>query len=88
MNRVSLTAKVVLVGLLLSGSASAQESGPAEEGRTKDGRSYIFKDDPMTAGGLDPNMPTIRIVAKASRTTLIRPRVSFVAELLKSVENL
>ena len=40
------------------------------------------------AGGFGPNDATIRVRPGPLRTTLIRPRTSFVPEMLKSVENL
>ena len=53
-----------------------------------DGYGYEFEDDPLNAGGFGPNDATIRVRPKAARTTLIRPRTTFVPEMLKSVENL
>jgi hypothetical protein len=47
-----------------------------------------FSDDPLNAGGFGPNDATIRVRPGPVRTTLIRPRTSFVPEMLKSVENL
>lgn len=49
---------------------------------------YEFEDDPLNAGGFGPNDATIRVRPKPARTTLIRPRTTFVPEMLKSVENL
>ena len=49
---------------------------------------YEFDDDPLNAGGFGPNDATIKVRARAARTTLIRPRTSFVPEMLKSVENI
>ncbi len=49
---------------------------------------YRFKDDPLSAGGLDPNGETLKVRRKPPITTLIRPRASFVPELLKSVEQI
>ena len=49
---------------------------------------YSFDDDPLNAGGFGPNDSTIKVRARAARTTLIRPRTSFVPEMLKSVENI
>ena len=70
--------------MLLSASAFAQVS--SED--TDEGYGYTFDDDPLAAGGFGPNDATIRVRARAARTTLIRPRTSFVPEMLKSVENL
>ena len=69
--------------LLVSSSALAQE---AED--TGEGYGYEFGDDPLTAGGLGPNDATIRVRPGPVRRTLIRPRTSFVPEMLKSVENI
>jgi hypothetical protein len=81
--------------LLLSGVASAQAAAggapaaaPGGGGDKKDGYGYEFTDDPLNAGGFGPNDATIRVRPGPVRTTLIRPRTSFVPEMLKSVENL
>jgi hypothetical protein len=52
----------------------------------KDSYGYTFDDDPLSAGGFGPNDTVIKVRAKAAKTTLIRPRISFVTELIKSVE--
>ncbi|MFO0738101.1 MAG: hypothetical protein U0270_19570 [Labilithrix sp.] len=93
--------KRVLIGLvaafvLTSASAAfAQQPGggaaaaKATGGGGKDeGYGYEFSDDPLAAGGFGPNDATIRVRPGPVRTTLIRPRTSFVPEMLKSVENL
>ncbi|MCW5833197.1 MAG: hypothetical protein KIS78_12425 [Labilithrix sp.] len=93
--------KRVLFGLLgaalvlTSASAFAQQPGgggggvKATGGTGRDeGYGYEFSDDPLAAGGFGPNDATIRVRPGPVRTTLIRPRTSFVPEMLKSVENL
>jgi len=76
--------------VLVSGMAAAQAAGPpgAPGGEKKEGYGYEFSDDPLNAGGFGPNDATIRVRPGPVRTTLIRPRTSFVPEMLKSVENL
>jgi len=77
--------------VLVSGIAAAQApAGPpaAPGGEKKEGYGYEFTDDPLNAGGFGPNDATIRVRPGPVRTTLIRPRTSFVPEMLKSVENL
>jgi hypothetical protein len=78
--------------VLMSGIAAAQAPGAgpagAPGGEKKDGYGYEFSDDPLNAGGFGPNDATIRVRPGPVRTTLIRPRTSFVNEMLKSVENL
>lgn len=89
--------KRVLFGLvaaafvLSSASAFAQQGGAgvkATGGGKDEGYGYEFSDDPLAAGGFGPNDATIRVRPGPVRTTLIRPRTSFVPEMLKSVENL
>jgi len=69
--------------VLVSGSVFAQDKGG-----DKEGYGYEFDDDPLSAGGFGPNDATIKVRPRAARTTLIRPRTSFVPEMLKSVESL
>jgi hypothetical protein len=90
--------KRILIGLaamsvlLVSSVASAQAPGGgkanAKGSKDDSGYGYEFSDDPLSAGGFGPNDATIRVRPGAVRTTLIRPRTSFVPEMLKSVENL
>jgi hypothetical protein len=80
-----ISASVVTAVSLLTMVASAQD---IQEQKTDDGYGYSFDDDPLNAGGFGPNDATIRVRARAARTTLLRPRTSFVPEMLKSVENL
>jgi len=49
---------------------------------------YIFKDDLLDGKGIDANAALISVRTRGVRTMLIKPRVSFVPELYKSVENL
>jgi hypothetical protein len=93
---------VGLAAILVAGVASAQDAAPAAGGGAAGavkttgaaptgrdaGYGYEFSDDPLNAGGFGPNDATIRVRPGPVRTTLIRPRTSFVPEMLKSVENL
>ncbi len=86
------TLRVGLVGIAMASAvlassalAFAQDKGGDEK---SDGYGYSFDDDPLSAGGFGPNDATIRVRPGPVRTTLIRPRTSFVPEMLKSVENL
>jgi hypothetical protein len=83
------TAMVVLVGLPRI-SRAQQGSRPAAASTAGNGGDYGYKfeDDPLSAGGFGPSDATIRVRPGPVRTTLIRPRTSFVPEMLKSVENL
>lgn len=74
------------IALLVAPAAFAQEVKETKEDTGDYG--YEFDDDPLNAGGFGPNDATIKVRARAARTTLIRPRTSFVPEMLKSVENI
>jgi hypothetical protein len=74
---------VMLAAPLAFAQAKAGDSGKKDQGY-----GYEFSDDPLNAGGFGPNDATIRVRPGPIRTTLIRPRTSFVPEMLKSVENL
>jgi hypothetical protein len=67
--------------------AAADASGAGGSGGNGD-YGYKFEDDPLSAGGFGPADATIRVRPGPVRTTLIRPRTSFVPEMLKSVENI
>ena len=64
-----------------AGAAAGGDKGSGDYG-------YKFEDDPLSAGGFGPSDATIRVRPGPVRTTLIRPRTSFVPEMLKSVENI
>jgi hypothetical protein len=88
----ALALGVVMVGADAFAQAPAPAGGgaaaPAAGGKKDEGYGYEFSDDPLSAGGFGPNDATIRVRPGPVRTTLIRPRTSFVPEMLKSVENL
>jgi hypothetical protein len=93
MRQTKLGASLIAAALLLASSAAfAQNTKPAAAaaagGGKEEGYAYEFSDDPLSAGGFGPNDATIRVRPGPVRTTLIRPRTSFVPEMLKSVENL
>ena len=70
------------------GAAGGVKATGGGGGGKDEGYGYEFSDDPLAAGGFGPNDATIRVRPGPVRTTLIRPRTSFVPEMLKSVENL
>ncbi len=81
-------ALVAGVGVLLVTSFAFAQGKAGAGGKKDEGYGYEFSDDPLNAGGFGPNDATIRVRPGPVRTTLIRPRTSFVPEMLKSVENL
>ncbi len=90
MTRHAVRALAVAAGLSLV--AARAYAGPQQkedsQGDSADGYGYTFDDDPLSAGGFGPNDAIIRVRPRAAQATLIRPRTSFVPELLRSIENL
>lgn len=52
------------------------------------GYEYKFTDDKLLADTMGAAGAKIIVRPKAARTTLLRPRIQFVQEMLKSVENM
>lgn len=85
----SLVTFVVAVAAAAPSLAHAQEPQAGYQETAKGGDAQlVFKDDVMTAGGLDGSMSVVKVPTRALRSGLLRPRVNFVAELTKTVENL
>ncbi len=77
MKKVLLTAFV----LLSTSSALAQPTDEIDA-------NYVFEDDPLSALSERERGPIIKTRMRFARTTLLRPRLHFVRELKKSVEDL
>lgn len=91
MNRSTRWGVAMISGIvvtLIASMALAQSAKSSGSGKKDEGYGYEFSDDPLSAGGFGPNDATIRVRPGPVRQTLIRPRTSFVPEMLKSVENL
>ena len=56
--------------------------------RTKEGDFHVFRDDLLNSDVSFPSGADIRVRPMAQRVMLIRPRASFVPEMLKSVEKM
>jgi hypothetical protein len=87
--------KWLVAGSLAGAFVLSAASSFAQDAKTTAGDTggsgdygYKFEDDPLAAGGFGPSDATIRVRPGPVRTTLIRPRTSFVPEMLKSVENI
>lgn len=77
---------IALAVFVVGTSAMAQPKG--KDDKKNNDQQMDFKDDPLEAGGLGPNEIGLKIRSGPVRSTLIKPRMSFVPQLLKSVENL
>ena len=88
MERWMVRGAAVSTAIAVALSASVALAQGAKKDKKEEGYGYDFSDDPLNAGGFSPNDAQIRVRPGAVRATLIRPRTSFVPEMLKSVENL
>lgn len=95
--KIGLVSAVAMLALALTSTAFAQAPTPspapiktADYTSTVTGSDQVvtFTGDPL--GGDDHSVfgYEIRLAPRVARAGLIRPRVNFVSELLKSVENL
>lgn len=74
------TILIIIASTLLASPAAAQDE--------EKGYGYIFDDDPLTGLGHGSTAATIRVRSQGVRQMLLRPRVHFIPELLKSVEQI
>jgi hypothetical protein len=89
MHKKMLGAAAALLVMFASASALAGDDDVATPSQDGDGDyGYEFKDDLLAAGFAGPGGGVIKLRSGAIRRTLIRPRTSFVPEMLKSVETL
>ena len=68
---------------LLGGVASADDAK-----KDSGGYEYWFPVDALAAPGQDGTVPQIKVRSSRHRDGLMRPRVNFVPEMLKSVEGM
>lgn len=84
--KTKMMAALVSVGvsaliLCAAGTAGAEEKNGG-------GYEYKFTDDPLQAEGMGGTTPQIRVLKGKHREKLHRPRLQFITEMLKSVENM
>jgi hypothetical protein len=83
-NRILITLAALGTIVCVGGPARADV---VERTITGDGQSMRFQDDDLLGRDLSSMGDLVVIRPGPARVTLIRPRVSFVGELTKSVEN-
>jgi hypothetical protein len=78
--------KPFAVGLSLSALAFAGAAGAQTKADDGAGYSYHFDDDLMVGDTFDSPPPVIKMGHRPQHIMLLRPRASFVTEMLQSVE--
>jgi hypothetical protein len=77
--------KLRLAGALAFSVLAASSASHAQS-KADESLIYEFEDDDLMGDALGTTSALIRVRPDAARVTLIRPRASFVPEMLKSVE--
>lgn len=77
-------AAALVVGLGILAVAPSAHADPEKKGDY----AYKFDDDSLLGKDIVGQTPMIKVRAKGRRDNLHRPRVQFVQEMLKSVENM
>ena len=81
--------KKILAGLMVAaGICAAAPSAHAEPTKKDNQYGYVFGDDILSADSKAATGPRIIVLKFGRRDRLLRPRVHFVTEMLKSVENM
>lgn len=84
MKKISFIVLLLTVSLI-SIPALAQTKMTQE---SDDSYGYEFEDDPLATGWFSPNDAILKIRGKGFRTMLIRPRTSFIKEMIRDIEEL
>jgi hypothetical protein len=80
---------MLAAGICWLSASTARADDTTDVDRAQDGSyAYSFRDDPLSAAGNFASSARIRVRPQGVRRTLLRPRLSFVPEMLKSVENI
>lgn len=90
MKKISFICAVASCFVLLAAPALAEDKAPAKGVAKTDsaekGYGYAFEDDPLQSGVAGTTGFVLKVRPKGAREVLLRPRTSFVPEMLKSVE--
>ncbi len=88
LSRALLTTSITAATALTVALPARADEHDVARSDTPSGYAYSFGNDAVAGSGLDAQGGRIHAVRHAQRDILLRPRLSFVPELLKSVESL
>jgi hypothetical protein len=80
--------KIAAALALFVGMSMVAPAAQADPPKKESGYGYTFEDDGLLGKDLGGNTPVIAARSKAVRLQLHHPRIQFVQEMLKSVENM
>lgn len=80
--------KIAMAVALCAGICAVAPSAQADPPRREEGYAYEFKDDGLMGKDMIGDVPILKVRNQGRRDLLHRPRLQFVQEMLKSVENM
>jgi hypothetical protein len=78
----------LVLGTLVLGTALTTGSAEAQDRNDESVTRFDFEDELVRGDLVRPDGEILHVRSRRGRTTLIRPRESFIAELYESVEHL
>lgn len=87
MRTIVTTLSALTLMLALAATAGAQDR-PGRQAEIAPDTNFVFEDHEVDGGRYQLDEGRVFGRHRGQRTTLVRPRVHFVPEMLKSVENL
>ncbi len=80
--------KILAAMAVFAGVCAIAPTASADPPKKDEGYEYTFKDDKMLGDTLGAVGAKVSVIKLGRRELLLRPRVQFVSEMLKSVENM
>ena len=80
--------KILAAMAVFTGVCAIAPTASADPPKKDDSYEYTFKDDKMLGDTLGSVGAKVSVLKLGRRELLLRPRVQFVTEMLKSVENM
>jgi hypothetical protein len=84
----TMKTKIAVALAFCAGICAVAPSASADPPRREEGYTYEFKDESLLGKDMHGDAPVINVRNKGRRDLLHRPRLQFVQEMLKSVENM
>jgi hypothetical protein len=78
----------LLASALVAFAGAARADDDYKENKTHDGQDVVFKDDPLSALTSNPIGAQLSGFHLPRRFQLMHPRLTFVPQMLKTVENM
>lgn len=85
---LALAAGLSLLGSVVPAFALAEDTKSAADPRSADQTAYTFEDDLVNGDTARPNVEVLHVRKRGEKESLVRARLHFIPELLKTAQNL